>query len=69
MCDLSGLRSKGIVVAEGVGWWYAGWSWGWGWGRGGGVGGGVGVRVVWWRVANELLDEELLVSSVLSEVI
>ena len=34
-----------------------------------GVGVGVGVRVVGWRVANELMDEELLVSSVLSEVI
>ncbi len=33
------------------------------------VGVGVGVRVVGWRVANELMDEELLVSSVLSEVI
>ena len=34
-----------------------------------GVGVGVGVRVVGWRVANELMDEELLVSSVLFEVI
>jgi hypothetical protein len=30
---------------------------------------GVGVGVVGWRVANELMDEELLVSSVLSEVV
>ncbi len=38
-------------------------------GIGVGVGVGVGVRVVGWRVANELMDEELLVSSVLSEVV
>ena len=34
-----------------------------------GVGVGVGVRVVGWRVTNELMDEELLVSSILSEVV
>ena len=28
-----------------------------------------GVRVVGWRVANELVDEELLMGSVLSEVV
>ena len=38
-------------------------------GVGVGVEVGVGVRVVGWRVANELMDEELLVSSVLSEVV
>ncbi len=38
-------------------------------GVGGGVGvGWVGIRLVGWRVANELIDEELLVGSVLSEV-
>jgi hypothetical protein len=30
---------------------------------------GVGVRVVGWGVANKLMDEELLVCSVLSEVV
>ncbi len=34
-----------------------------------GVGWVGGVRVVGWRVANELLDEELLVGSVLSKVV
>ncbi len=46
----------------------AGWSWGWGWGRGRGRGRGWG-WVVRWRVANELVDEELLVGSVLSKVV
>ncbi len=65
---LSGQRSKDSVVDGMMSLCRAGWSWGWGWGQVGvGVGsvGVGGVSVVGWRVADELVNEELLVGSVL----